>query len=186
MSEMAGGRAIFGWAPQRGSRAPREGVATTARDHWVDPACDPITSIIPFDRSGDRYIYYRSCLPTISGRQWALASSGWITLLCMEYLAPGSLLRTLVVFGFVLFCPGFAVAGFVPTRESAERWVLAVALSMSLGLLVSVAFTVIRVDSVTHCIETLAVITTTAVIADAVGPPRRCISFTPTDEKAQR
>lgn len=170
MSEIAGGQPIFG----------------TVRNQWFDSAGDPITSIIPFDRSGDRYIYYRSYLRTVGAPQWVLMSSGWITLLCMQYLAPGSLGRTLAVFGFVLLCPGLAVAGLLPTRESVERWVLAVALSMSLGLLVSVAFTVARNESVTLRIGTLALITTTAVIADAVGSPRRCVSFTPTDERAQR
>jgi hypothetical protein len=193
MSEIARGRGdgaapkrrISGWAPHRCSRSPQAGIATTARDRWLDPSDDPITAIIPFDRYGDRY-FYRSYLRTISARRWALASSGWITLLCMEYLAPGSLLRTLVVFGFVLFCPGFAVASLLPTRESVERWVLAVSLSLSLGLLVSAAFTVMREDSITLRMRTLANITTLAVLADAVVTLRRPISFALPDKKVQR
>jgi hypothetical protein len=184
MSEIAGGR--NNGVLQRVSRSLHDRVAKTARGRLTDPTVDPITAIIPFDRHGDRYLYYRSCLRTITDRQWALAGSGWITLLCMECLPPGSLLRTMVVFGFVLFCPGFAVAGLVPTHDAAERWVLAVALSMSLGLLVSVTFTVARDDSVALRIGTLALITTTAVIADAVGSPPQRNSFTPTDAKGPR
>jgi uncharacterized membrane protein len=92
----------------------------------------------------------------------------------------------LLVFVFVLFCPGFAVAGLLPTRESAERWVLAVALSMSLGLLVSVAFTMMRNDSVTQRLGSLALIPTIAVLVDAVVSARRHTSISPADEKVRR
>lgn len=130
--------------------------------------------------------YVWSVLCTIRVWQWALASSGWITLLGVEHLPSGSPPRVLLVFAFVLFCPGFAVAGLLPTRESAERWVLAVALSMSFGLLVSVAFTVMRDDSITHRLGSLALITTIAVLVDAVVSARGHTSIAPADEKVQR
>jgi len=130
--------------------------------------------------------YVWSGLRTIRVRQWALAISGWVTLLGVEHLPSGSPPRVLLVFVFVLFCPGFAVAGLLPTRESAERWVLAVALSMSFGLLVSVAFTVMRDDSVTQRLGSLALITTIAVLVDAVVSARGHTSIAPADEKVQR
>ena len=68
--------------------------------------------------------YAWNVLRTLRARQWALASSGWITLLGVEHLPSGSPPRLLLVFGFVLFCPGFAIAGLLPTQEIAERWVL--------------------------------------------------------------
>lgn len=129
--------------------------------------------------------YVWSGLRTIRVRQWALASSGWITLLGVEHLPSGSPPRVLLVFVFVLFCPGFAVAGLLPTRESAERWVLAVALSMSFGLLVSVAFTVMRDDSVTRRLGSLALITTIAVLVDVAVSSRRHASFAPADAEGQ-
>jgi uncharacterized membrane protein len=91
----------------------------------------------------------------------------------------------LLVFVFVLFCPGFAVAGLLPTRESAERWVLAVALSMSFGLLVSVAFTVMRDDSVTRRLGSLALITTIAVLVDVCVSSRRHTGVAPADAEGQ-
>lgn len=130
--------------------------------------------------------YVWSGLRTIRVRQWALASSGWITLLCVEHLPSGSPPLALLVFFFVLFCPGFAVAGLLPTRESAERWVLAVALSLSFGLLVSVAFTVMQDGSATHRLGWLALITTTAVLVDVVVSTRGRISLAPAGEKVQR
>lgn len=128
------------------------------------------------------YRYFCGGLRMIFSRQWALASSGWITLLCVEYLPPGSLLRVLVVFAFVLFCPGFAVARLLPTREPAERWVLAVALSMSFGLLITVGMTVMRNGSVSISIGLLALVTTIAVLAGAATSSRRPTSPAPINE----
>lgn len=129
--------------------------------------------------------YAWSVLRTIGAGRCALASSGWITLLGVYYLPAGSPPRALLVFAFVLFCPGFAVARLLPTQETAERWVLGVALSMSCGLLVSVAFTVMRDGSLTGRLGSLALITTIAVLVDAVVSARRQTSIAPADEKGQ-
>jgi hypothetical protein len=130
--------------------------------------------------------YAWNVLRTLRARQWALASSGWITLLGVEHLPSASPPRLLLVFGFVLFCPGLAIAGLLPTQEIAERWVLGVALSMACGLLVSVAFTVMRDGSPTGRLGSLALITTIAVLVDAVVSARGHTSIAPADEKVQR
>ncbi|WP_446222395.1 hypothetical protein ACTWPB_21630 [Nocardia sp. IBHARD005] len=96
---------------------------------------------------------------------WVLAGSGWVTLLAVHAISPDSplaVLRTLVVFAFVLLCPGLAVARLLPLREDIEVWVVGIALSMSFGLLVTVAFTAARNDSTTSRLVVLAVITTAA------------------------
>ncbi|MFD4350971.1 hypothetical protein ACFWPX_00325 [Nocardia sp. NPDC058518] len=96
---------------------------------------------------------------------WVLAGSGWVTLLAVHVISPDSplsVLRTLVTFAFVLLCPGLAVARLLPLREDIEVWVVGIALSMSFGLLVTVAFTAARNDSTTSRLVSLAVITTAA------------------------
>jgi uncharacterized membrane protein len=115
--------------------------------------------------------FWRS-LRTAALWQLILAASGWITLLGILVLPPGSPSRVVLVFGFVLVCPGFAVSGLLPAREPAERWVLAIALSTSFAILVSVALTVLRIDSVTLRLGLLAVITTVAVGIDIRLSPR--------------
>lgn len=125
-------------------------------------------------------------LRTIRARQLFLAGSGWITLLGVTYLPPGSPPRVVLVFAFILLCPGFAVSGLLVARESAERWVLSVALSMSFALLVSVAFSVLRNDSLTLSLAVLALITTIAVLVDILVSPRRVVSSAPADERVQR
>ena len=166
-------------------------LSTSSHEHAIDPPRDAIAESALFDAPesgadspGKRH--GSSNRRTVPPWQWALASSGWITLLCVNYLPPGSLPRVLVVFGFVLVCPGLAVAGLIPTRESPERWVLAVALSVSFGLLVSVAFTVMRVESVIPQIVSLAVITTLAVLSNAIVAWRWPTSAAPAGEKADR
>lgn len=117
---------------------------------------------------------------------WVLASSGWVTLISVLYLTPDSpfsVLRAPVVFAFVLLCPGLAVARLLPAREPAELWVVATALSISFGLLVSVAFTIVRNDSTTQRLLTLAVITTAATVVDIYVSARRAAA--PADEGAQ-
>jgi hypothetical protein len=120
---------------------------------------------------------FRDYLGRIRAAQWALASSGWITLACVELLPSGSPPRVLLVFVFILLCPGLAVARLVLRRESAELLVVAVPLSMSLGLLVSVALTVLRVDSVMLGVGSLALITTIAALAEALWRRRARFSF---------
>ncbi|MGH3570852.1 MAG: hypothetical protein ACRDUW_03335 [Pseudonocardiaceae bacterium] len=104
--------------------------------------------------------------------QLVLALSGWITMTGIVLLPPGSPPRLMLVFGFVLVCPGFAVSGLLPLRELAERWVLAIALSTSFAILITVALTVLRIDSVTLRMGLLALITTLAVLIDIRLRPR--------------
>lgn len=188
----------------------------SARGRGIDSRGEAVTDISPFDEAESRADTYAergdeskhagltrlgtrcgslpgaflhhfwSLVRVMPASQWALAGSGWITLLCVTYLPPASPPRVLVVFGFVLFCPGFAVARLVPTRASAERWVLTVALSMSFGLLVSLAFTMMRDDSVPLRIGSLALITTLAVLLNALVSSRRRISVASVNEKEER
>lgn len=102
-------------------------------------------------------------LGAIPIRYWLLASSGWLTL-GMTQLTAGSLPRVLSVFVFLLLCPGLALAGLTPA-QGLLRWVLAVGLSMSAGLLVTTAMTVAQNGSFTVRIVILAAITTIAVLA---------------------
>ncbi len=97
-----------------------------------------------------------------------MASSGWVTLLSIQYLPSGSPGRVLLVFAFVLVCPGLAVARLLPTQGRAERWTLAVALSMSFGILTSVALTMMRNGSVMIGIAALALIVTIVVVVEAI------------------
>jgi uncharacterized membrane protein len=127
-----------------------------------------------------------SGLRTIRFRQLALACSGWLTLLGVEYLPAASISRMMLVFFFVLVCPGLAVARILPMRESAERWVLAVALSISFGLMVSVGFTIMRNDSITSRLASLALIITLAVLVDVAISWRGRVRFEPAEKKALR
>lgn len=105
---------------------------------------------------------------SIDAWQWGLACSGWLTMLGMVGLPPGLPLRTVLVFGFVLLCPGLAIAGLIPVRDPLERWTIGVASSMAAALLVSLVFTLLRADSVMPRIGTLALLTTLAVLAGPV------------------
>jgi uncharacterized membrane protein len=118
----------------------------------------------------------RRSVRAITAVEWILATSGWITLVVVHFLpadSPLSILRICIVFAFVLLCPGLAVARVLPLREPAEVWVVATALSISFGLLVSVAFTIVRNDSTTQRLLTLAVITTVATVVDMYRSARR-------------
>lgn len=106
-------------------------------------------------------------LRALDTRDVALAGSGWFALGCMHMLEPGTPLRALAVFGFVLICPGLAVTGALGFGAPLERAALAIALSMAAALLVGVTFTVLRVDSAALRIATLAVLTSVAVIGPA-------------------
>lgn len=106
-------------------------------------------------------------------RRWLLllAGTGWLTLLGVLLLPEGSPPRVALVFGFALTCPGWAVCLLLPVREAAERWVLAVALSMSLAILVNTALTVISNGSILLRLTVLALITTIAALTAALTCP---------------
>lgn len=102
-------------------------------------------------------------LSTAPRWQLLLAGSGWVTWLGL-LLPAGSPVRVLLVLGFVLTCPGLAVSLLLPLREAVVRWVLAVALSMSLAILLNTALTVISNDSLPLRLAVLASITTAAAL----------------------
>lgn len=97
-----------------------------------------------------------------------LACSGWLTWLGL-LLPAGSALRVVLVFGFVLVCPGLAVTLLLPVREAAMRWVLSVALSMSLALVLNTVLTIVSDDSLPLRLAVLASITTVASVIAGVG-----------------
>jgi hypothetical protein len=104
------------------------------------------------------------------GRRWPLllAGSGWLTLVGVMILPAGSGLRVALVFSFALTCPGLAISLLLPIREGAVRWVLAVALSISIAVLVNTAFTVISIGSVALRLSVLALITMIAALVATV------------------
>ncbi len=124
-----------------------------------------MTATMGRHRCRERRMLVRNGFRSFGVTRWVLAGSGWITLLCMYLLPPGLPLRTAVVFGFVLLCPGLAIAGLVPMLDPLERWVAGVALSIASGLLVSLGFTLLRTGAVTVRIGTLALLTTSVVLA---------------------
>lgn len=95
--------------------------------------------------------------------QLLLAASGWLTWLA-TLLPAGSALRVALVFAFVLTCPGLALTLLMPVREAAARWVLAVALSMSVALLLNTLLTVLSNDSLPLRLALLASLTTAAAL----------------------
>jgi hypothetical protein len=68
------------------------------------------------------------------------------------------------VFLFTLVVPGFALSSMIATGL-AERWVMTVALSVALAIVVSVVMTALRNDSMSLRIALLALVTTVAALA---------------------
>ncbi len=93
-----------------------------------------------------------------------LATSGWLVLLAVTQLPPATPLRIALAAAFLLYAPGAAIVRLTPLRQPLERHVTAIALSMAATLLVSVAFTAARDDSLDHRLQTLAALTTAAVL----------------------
>ncbi|GAA5110829.1 hypothetical protein [Pseudonocardia adelaidensis] len=100
--------------------------------------------------------------------RWALAISGWTTLLAVLLAPSASPPRVVLVFGFVLVCPGLAVCLLLPMREAVERWVYGVALSIALAILLNTALTLLANGSVALRLVVLATITTVAVLIATV------------------
>lgn len=101
-------------------------------------------------------------LGAIQTRYWILAASGWIVLAAM-WLPAGTPVRVTAVYLFTLAGAGFAGSALI-TSDVVERWVLTVALSASLAILVSVAMTTIRNDSMPQRIAVLAAINSVAAV----------------------
>jgi len=96
-------------------------------------------------------------------RCWLLVGYGWIVLALTVLLPPGDPVRIAAVFVFVLTGPGLGISA-VLTRDIAERWVLTIALSASLAILVSVVMTVMRNESTPLRIALLAAVNTVAAV----------------------
>jgi len=112
----------------------------------------------------------------IEFRYWVLAASGWAAL-AVTLLPAGTPVRVAVIYLFVLTGPGFALSAPI-ADDAVERWVLTIALSVSLAIVVSVAMTVVRNDSTSLRIAVLAAVNTVAALlwglhAGRTDPPGR-------------
>lgn len=106
-----------------------------------------------------------------------LAAAGWLALAATA-LPAGSPPRVIVTFAFVLICPGAATvrlaqavlrkAGSRP-MDPLESFVLAVALSLSLGALVSEALFLAQGFTTARAIFVLAVFTSIAALCPVRG-----------------
>lgn len=101
-----------------------------------------------------------------------LAVSGWVEL-AATLLPVGSAVRAVVTFGFVLFCPGIAVARLAQAllvrfgarpMDALEVFVVAVGVGLALGALVSEAFYLAQGFTAVRVVVVLAVITTVAAL----------------------
>ena len=97
-------------------------------------------------------------------RFWALAATGWVALAIVMVMPPASPIRVIAVFLFVLAGPGYPMSALL-VRDTSERWVLTIALSAALAILVTVAMTVLRHGSLPPRIAVLAAVTTIAALA---------------------
>ncbi|MBW7882654.1 MAG: hypothetical protein H3C34_08455 [Caldilineaceae bacterium] len=87
------------------------------------------------------------------------------------YFRIGPPLQAAIVFPFVLLCPGMALARLLPLRGELEAWVLAVALSLTLGILVALAMLIAGGWSPLGGLTSLAAVTLYgAVLQLARGP----------------
>ncbi|MGV0716362.1 hypothetical protein ABQE93_13255 [Mycolicibacterium sp. XJ662] len=93
-----------------------------------------------------------------------MATTGWVVLAIVMLVPPASPVRVIAVFLFVLTGPGYPMSALV-ARDVSERWVLAIALSAALAIVVTVVSTVVRNDSIPLRIAVLAAVTTVASIA---------------------
>ncbi|MFV1364589.1 hypothetical protein AAHH97_14235 [Mycolicibacterium elephantis] len=103
-------------------------------------------------------------LRDIRSRFWAVAATGWVVLAIVILMPPASPIRVVAVFLFVLAGPGYPMSALL-ARDISERWVLTVALSAALAILVTVVMTVLRNESIPLRIAVLAAVTTVAALA---------------------
>ncbi|MCV7219560.1 hypothetical protein [Mycolicibacterium elephantis] len=97
-------------------------------------------------------------------RFWVLAATGWVVLAIVMMMPPASPIRVVAVFLFVLAGPGYPMSALL-VRDTSERWVLTIALSAALAILVTVVMTVLRYGSLPPRIAVLAAVTTIAALA---------------------
>ena len=100
-----------------------------------------------------------------------LAVSGWIVLGIVAAGGPAAL-RIFAVFAFTLICPGTALVRLLPLRDSLERAVLAVALSLSFGVLVGEAAGIGHRPQPSLVLVALASVCTAAALAELVQGAR--------------
>lgn len=91
-----------------------------------------------------------------------LAVSGWAAVGIAALAGPGAL-RSAAVFGFVLVCPGVALARLLPLRDLLERAVLSAALGVSLAALTAEA------AAISHILQPLPVLIVLAAVCTAAA-----------------
>jgi hypothetical protein len=94
-----------------------------------------------------------------------LAASGWMVLAVTALGGPEPV-RVVAVFAFAFFGPGVAVVRLLPLQEFLERAVLAVALGLSLAVLAAEAFAIGHILGPTPVLVLLAIICSTAALAE--------------------
>jgi uncharacterized membrane protein len=115
-------------------------------------------------------------MPSLNLRQHAipltLAVSGWLVLVITAASGP-NIIRSVAVFGFVLFGPGVAVVRLLPIRDLLERAVLALALGMSIALLAAEAADIRHILQPTLVLIILAVICSAAAVTELAREGKR-------------
>lgn len=94
-----------------------------------------------------------------------LAVSGWGVLGIVAAQTP-SAIRIIAVFAFTLVCPGTAVIRILPLQDLLERTVLAVAIGLSLAVLIGEAVALGRPASARFVVVALALVCTTAALVE--------------------
>jgi uncharacterized membrane protein len=102
----------------------------------------------------------------------ALAVSGWLVL-AITAAAGHSIVRSVAVFAFVLVGPGVAVVRLLPIRDPLERAVLALALGMSMALLIAEAADIRHILQPMLVLVVLAVICSTAALTELAREGKR-------------
>jgi uncharacterized membrane protein len=101
-----------------------------------------------------------------------LAVSGWLVLIITVASGP-NIIRSVAVFAFVLFGPGVAVVRLLPIRDLLERAVLALAVGMSISLLVAEAADIRHILQPTPVLVILAVICSAAAVTELARQDKR-------------
>jgi uncharacterized membrane protein len=105
-----------------------------------------------------------------------LALSGWVVLAITIWL-PAQPARSIAVFAFVLVVPGVAVIRLLPPREFLEQAVLAIALSMSLALLVAETTSIAHILRPTLALAILAAVCSAAAVTEMAREARKQVPW---------
>ena len=122
-------------------------------------------------------------LRAIGPRYWVMAAYGWIAVAAL-WLPAATPLRVTIIYLFALAGPGFALSGLI-TRDAAERWVLTIALSGSLAIVVSVAMAVLCTDSMPLRFALLAAVTSVAALSLGIRAGRDKQPTNPVDVEVE-